>query len=211
MKKIDKSKVLSQENSLAKPFTLEDYLLESKKTAKIEKARKNGVLGPLWRALYGLQSLYYALRRFTPRYELKKVYWFFQRGFRGWSDSDTWSAQDHIAAVIIGCLKRLDKYKHGVPGDLCTPNVTVGSKKWSKILKHIIWTFETSQKASDGEVYLWCFEISDKKNKAFHKAMKEARSKHKSYPMPKFFTKEETRRYYEGFDLLKQYFLSLWD
>jgi len=42
----------------------------------------------------------------------REIYWFFQRGWRGYADCDTWSFDDYLCRVIIGGLKQLKKYSH---------------------------------------------------------------------------------------------------
>jgi hypothetical protein len=45
-------------------------------------------------------------------YFIKRIYWFFQRGYRGFSDKDTWDFDYYLATVIIGGLKQLKQYSH---------------------------------------------------------------------------------------------------
>ena len=45
-------------------------------------------------------------------YAIKRIYWFFQRGYRGYSDKDTWDFDYYLATVILGGLKQLKKYSH---------------------------------------------------------------------------------------------------
>ena len=42
----------------------------------------------------------------------REIYWFFQRGWRGYADCDTWAFDDYLCRVIIGGLKQLKKYSH---------------------------------------------------------------------------------------------------
>lgn len=42
----------------------------------------------------------------------RKIYWFFQRGYRGYADCDTWDFDNYLATIIIGGLEQLKKYSH---------------------------------------------------------------------------------------------------
>lgn len=48
-------------------------------------------------------------------YQLRRVKWFFQRGWRGWADSDVWNAGHYLAEVGAGVTRRLSKTFVGVP------------------------------------------------------------------------------------------------
>jgi len=43
----------------------------------------------------------------------RRIYWFFQRGYRGFGDNDTWDFDYYLATVISKGLKHLKKYYHG--------------------------------------------------------------------------------------------------
>jgi hypothetical protein len=43
----------------------------------------------------------------------RRIYWFFQRGYRGFGDNDTWDFDYYLATVISQGLKHLKKYYHG--------------------------------------------------------------------------------------------------
>lgn len=45
-------------------------------------------------------------------YFIKRIYWFFERGYRGFSDKDTWDFDLYLAKVISEGLKQLKKYSH---------------------------------------------------------------------------------------------------
>lgn len=42
----------------------------------------------------------------------RRIYWFFQRGYRGFGDNDTWDFDYYLATVISQGLKHLKKYSH---------------------------------------------------------------------------------------------------
>lgn len=43
----------------------------------------------------------------------RKLYWFLQRGWRGYADCDTWAFDYYLSKVITGGLKHFKKYYHG--------------------------------------------------------------------------------------------------
>ena len=45
-------------------------------------------------------------------YCIKRIYWFFQRAYFGFSDYDTWNFDYYLATIIIGGLKHLKQYSH---------------------------------------------------------------------------------------------------
>lgn len=45
----------------------------------------------------------------------KEIKWFFQRGFRGYSDKDVWNIDKWFLNIIIPMLKQLKKRKNGYP------------------------------------------------------------------------------------------------
>jgi hypothetical protein len=44
----------------------------------------------------------------------RRIYWFFQRGYRGYADCDTWDFDRYLATVISQGLKQIKKYHHGL-------------------------------------------------------------------------------------------------
>ncbi len=65
----------------------------------------------------------------------RKIKWFFQRHFRGWSDNEVWDLQYHIAARFLPPLKKLRDNHFGRPGSLTT-------QEWNEILDKIVFAFE---------------------------------------------------------------------
>lgn len=76
--------------------------------------------------------LYYAPLQYLDMLP-RRIYWFFQRGFRGYGDNDTWDFGHYLATIIIGGLKQFKKYYHG-------------SKPTKKELNIIIKGFEANLK-----------------------------------------------------------------
>jgi hypothetical protein len=195
----------TDEHSDARP--IQELFDELDKSRELREKREASSI--LWRIGYKLQYLYWWILRIDLRYECKKIYWFFQRGFRGWSDRDVWGLDGYLSDTLVGTLKHLKKHKQGYPGILGDENFGSGMQKWDEILDHMIWTFETAQKVINLDVCLWEFSVSDEKNEEYRQSMTSI--KRKGYEPPVFLSKEETKKYEAGFDLLRQYFFGLWD
>jgi hypothetical protein len=82
--------------------------------------------------------LYYAPMRYLDMLP-RRIYWFFQRGFRGYGDNDTWDFDHYLATIISQGLKELKKYYHG-------------SEPTKKELDIIIKGFEANLKMIDGNL-----------------------------------------------------------
>jgi len=92
--------------------------------------------------LYILREFYYILYRFFNN-ELfmipKRIKWFCQRGWRGYSDCDVWSFDGYLAEIISkGCI-HLSKTTHSYP---CESS----PEEWDKTLKEIAKDFEDYNK-----------------------------------------------------------------
>ena len=79
---------------------------------------------------------------------IRKIKGFIQRGFRGWSNSDTWEFYHYVSNVIAGGTRYLLKYQNGYPASLT-------EKKWNEKLKEMIWAFEYYRDATD----LWFQDV----------------------------------------------------
>ena len=82
-----------------------------------------------------IQDVYWATWRFCRyseiRYKIRKVYWFFLRGWRGWAPNDTWSLDTYLDVVIRDAVEHLRKNHMGYPSQLATP------EEWDNILHRI--------------------------------------------------------------------------
>jgi hypothetical protein len=47
----------------------------------------------------------------------REIYWFWQRGKKGYSDRDTWSFDHYLIKVMEGGLRQLAENKHGCPSE----------------------------------------------------------------------------------------------
>lgn len=87
---------------------------------------------PIWSKL---QDVYWAIWRFTRytemRYKIRKIYWFFIRGWRGWAPNDTWSLDTYLDIVIRDSVEYLRKHNMGYPSNVGSPEA------WNDILHRI--------------------------------------------------------------------------
>ena len=147
---------------------------------------------------------------------MKKIYWFFQRGKRGWADCDTWDLYSYLARVIKGSVKHLKDSKMGTPTIMfdspkCDdPQDTRRAiQKWQDILENIIWSFDMYEKVANGDVHVYCPGQSEELNKDWAKKLEEI---DKRYGMPiHYMEKYEYEKMMRGFDYLRDYFSCLWD
>ena len=80
-----------------------------------------------------LYSLLRMLRRTVFRLRTYRFWW--QRGTRGWDDSDTWNLNNTMAHFILPRLKRFKEIT------ICYPmNLTM--EEWNAILDKMIFAFE---------------------------------------------------------------------
>jgi hypothetical protein len=144
----------------------------------------------------------------------RDVYRFFKRGIqrwsRGWADEDVWSINGFLSEIIPQMLKRLKETKQGIPmvvGKMSNDEeVKQAEELWDEILNNIIWTFEISKKIADSELAYfekWTQTKADKYNKIWVDWKYESK--------PRAMSKEECRRYENGWKLMKKYFYNLWD
>jgi hypothetical protein len=123
----------------------------------------------------------------------RRIYWFFQRGFRGYGDCDTWDFDLYLANVIVGGLKQLKKYHHGCPSDIYNKykdrkDLTekqkdkLAVKEWKTNLDIMIRGFEVVPEL---------FEIKVLKNKKLKEGYEY--------------------EFERGLDVFKKYYFNLWD
>jgi len=86
-----------------------------------------------------IYRILYNIRNF-PR----EIKWFFQRGIRGYSDSDLWSLDDYLSKWLPKALKQFNERRLGHP-------YALNDKKWDKILKDIIKGFEAHHRYTNFE------------------------------------------------------------
>ena len=157
----------------------------------------------------GYGNFYYWLKAKIEkiRYFPKEVKWFVQRGKRGYADSDVWDFDCYLSKVVLGGLKWLQKHKHGYPATLdpITGNFDYDMKRWEMILQEMIDGFEILNICIGGDDLNYGKYLPDDVKQSIETKMKI------NYPNLRFTTREEEQKIDKSFDLLKQYFLSLWD
>ena len=118
-----------------------DIIFTSKKSIFQEFKEKQKREKQFWYGNYmKLYRLFWRLIR-LPGDIKRNTIAFFQRGWRGYADCDTWDFCDYLTKIIIGGLTDLNRYVHGHP-------ITVKNKKeWKKKLKEMIKGFKAFKKA----------------------------------------------------------------
>ena len=207
--------------------------IESKDTwgdAETMEFRESRQLSDEWEKRHPIldffQSFYYEIGRKTelPGDIYKNIKWFIQRGKRGYSDCDVWGFDYYLSKVIVNGLKSLQKQTHGTPcGMIGSQSINTDDKEskemkeWKKILGEIIWSFEITQKIQDGRWILVSDERSRKNLEKF-KVQLNTRTKDddvlfKGMKQPKYhlMSKNEMKRYKNGWKLFQKYYFDLWD
>jgi hypothetical protein len=172
-----------------------------------------------------LQSCYYEIgrKKDIPEDTYYNIKYFIQRGKKGYSCRDVWGFYEYLTDVIVGGLKELQGMVHGYPSGITnsqaidTDGESKGTKEWKKIIGKIIWTFEAIKKIENHE---WVLVEDESKRKELinyvrrlNKSDKDKKRlfddllPHKWHHM----TRQEMKKYHEGWALLKKYFMSLWD
>jgi len=76
----------------------------------------------------------------------RDIKYFWQRGRRGWADSDVWSLDSYLIEIIIPALKQLKENHVGCPGELWDEKATNNEcHKWQEILEEMIRGFKACQ------------------------------------------------------------------
>lgn len=156
------------------------------------------------------EHIYYPCCRFFDRIIAipKRIKWFFQRGFRGYSDFDIWSLDFYLSNIISKSVKKLKETCNSVPTWKEDMKEEEAIKKWNNILDNIIYTFEINKKVMDSDIYL--YESDIEKKKVIENIIEEINEK---YPEDKIrmLNQDEQNKYEEGWKLFKEYFFYLWD
>ena len=135
---------------------------------------------------------------------------FWQRGCRGWGDSDVWGLDSYLSNVILETINSLKNQLHGNPCEL-------EFEEWKKILSDIEYTFQTAIHIQEDE---WWYLAPGKRTKEemnrLLKLKKDFESSHSKYKFSKgikyhIMTFEECKKYDKGWVLFQKYFFQLWD
>ena len=142
----------------------------------------------------------------------KEIYWFFQRGFRGYADCDCWSLDNYLAKIIVGGVKNLKKYKMGFPvpewfkepRDMTEEEERKAFNEWQEVIDTIIFAFDMIHKEGCGTVYYWY-----KGCEAVYESLKKNHSD--LYSDVRFLTEEEQKKVELGQQLFIKHYFDLWD
>lgn len=196
------------------------------KTMEMKESRKKrGAWSKKHPILNFFQSCHYEIgwKLQIPGDTYRNIKYFIQRGKRGYSDRDVWGLQHYMTDVMINSLKDLKGQLHGYPcGQNNVQSIQTDDKEeegmieWKRILDEIIWTFETITKINDHNWYMVDDERSRKRMEKFVKSMNEPEDDPLFPEIPQktdhyLMTKEENKRYKQGWKYLQQYWFSLWD
>ena len=170
-------------------------------------------------APYGYVATY-ALRHPLKyiRHWLYEIKFFFQRGWRGWADRDTWSIDYYLSSILPGALRHLQEHSHTyVEQEGMTEEEAVA--EWGRILHAIADGFEASVKLDEGEYIVYTippdysqpmFLPLDSSDSSYvemnPKCMGEVDKEATQANRQALFTQWE-----EGIDLFKKHFFNLWD
>jgi len=72
----------------------------------------------------------------------RRIKWFVQRGWRGYSDRDNWSIDGFLLSILPPMLENLRKNSHGYPVDMT-------AEEWDTCLHNMIVGFECRRKLVD--------------------------------------------------------------
>lgn len=173
-----------------------------------------------------LEGFYYDLRwrKDIPMDKYREIKWFIQRGKRGYADYDVWGFHSYLTNIISKGIKDLKVQVHGVPSDVhkkmnesYSSDLKKSIKEWKRILGEIQWTFETAKKIDEGNLLYIEDERSRKRIEKTCKILNiPIAEEDKLFPeIPDEFytvmTKEECKRYKNGWKLFQKYYFSLWD
>ena len=173
------------------------------------------------------QCFYYEIKRKfdIPGDTCREIKWFIQRGRRGYSDRDIWGFDFYLSEIICGGINELKNQVHGVPGEIAekfkdkndSDSIDIAMIEWKRILGEISWTFETSIKIQENDLIPVFDERKRKQADKFVKSLnmpqKEEDKLFKDLPDVHYniMSKEDTKRYKNGWKFFKQYYYGLWD
>ena len=153
----------------------------------------------------------------------RSIKWFIQRGKRGYSDCDIWGFDCYLSKIIVKGLKDLQEQVHGSPcGMIGTQSISVEDEdgeeitEWKRIIGEIIWTFETTSKIQEKDLMPVFDERKRKSMESYVKRLntpqKEEDKIFKDLPDKHYclMTKEDTKRYKNGWKLFQKYYFDLW-
>jgi hypothetical protein len=161
-----------------------------------------------------IKDIYYWFYR-TWKYKVsnihREIYWFFQRGKRGYADCDIWSFDHYLARVISGGLRKLAKNNHGCPQEFFDENKREDEcVKWRIFLEEVASGFD--QYEIDIDIPGPERKISwEKENNDLCKMLvtpEVTEKEHKEYIR---LLEEKDKKFKENFQRFIEYFGGYWD
>lgn len=180
---------------------IEELLDELDNQCKIEEHRKEYVL---WRIYYAIKHAYWWVARIDLKYECKKIYWFFQRGYRGYGSNDVWGFGSYVAPIIAAGAKKIKDNAQGYPSRVGTEDMSTdeGMAEWKRVLGEIEWAFNAAHKVMDHD---WV-AVNEKTKRSIMKNMRK-----RSLDTMYFMTRAEQDRMDKGMKLFVKHIWDLWD
>jgi hypothetical protein len=131
---------------------------------------------------------------------------FFQRGIRGYGDSDLWGMHDFLTEIILNMLVHLKRVKHGYPATKDENGQwNYSEERWDKILDDMIAGFAILRKCDNyDEMVEWGGYFTKSPERDTFEANMQ-----KKYPKWRFTTPEEEAKVKRAFELLQEHYFGL--
>ena len=138
-------------------------------------------------------------------WKLKQIKFFFQRGFRGYSDSDVWDMNSYLVSILIPMLKQLRDDTYGYPA---AQGIDL-PEDWDKVLGKMILGF--------GAVRRLIERSNWEMNEGSKMIMKDSKIEfthpwtQKQVSHFKGLDRKDYATFNEGMRLFHKFFMNLWD
>ena len=171
---------------------------------KLKKARCERSI--IWKLTYLGDDLYNKMYYWLFNYDLldiiRGIKWFFQRGFRGYSDRDLWNFDAYIARMISRAATELRRTGTGVPWKFCQDNdVIEGQKKFNLMLEQVAWAFKVFADVIEKDCYLYDLNMSPEANARSANRTREIYADHGDLKDYVYVDKESVLKMKEGLQL----------
>ena len=91
---------------------------------------------------------------------------FIQRGYRGYSDSDTWALYYYISRILSGSLKQMADNAHGYPDSMTFEKWVRELRKNAKRFEDVVWYEDEGWEKDNLKRTLW-HKIDKERQKGF--------------------------------------------
>ena len=148
-----------------------------------------------------------------PKYVWSNIqdffYWikaFFQRGWRGWADCDTWGMDGYLLEIMLPMIKHLKETKHGYPG-------TLTEERWDKIMDKMISGLEAGNRVFEDD-YIdkiqpdWLNEV---KGEDLLEQINRVKIKPETWTKYRQMERKDEKEFRRAMALITEYFFALWD